>query len=395
MSKIPQKYLDMMSKIQDNLLEFIDDEANEEENFQNLTFLFNEQKIRENINYLKSLLHLLVNVANNHFRGTNFFDKIEKIIRYFQNEIKKYYSNSEIYDIFKSNRRILLFIIEEKMMIIDKIMLGLSSPMSNYSDYLAPEIEPINNNKQSRSKFSFFYKKPKEIDSKSFYEDRKIGENPDYICKLIRDDSVEEFITYVNKNNYPLNSIITYSIFETNPYLISESCKKAYGTKKDAKNGISLIEYSTFYGSIQIFNYLRMNGVELTPSLWTYTIHGKNAEIIHLLEENHIEPEDNTYQECLEESIKCHHNDFAHYFQDNYIRNQDDFLENENGYLHKLFILALKYHNFALISNDFINPASFFELCKYDYCSLVDILLKGNDVNVNEIRIFTQISLFN
>ena len=40
-----------------------------------------------------------------------------------------------------------------------------------------------------------------------------------------------------------------------------------------------------------------MNGVELTPSLLIYAIHGKNAEIIHLLEENHIEPEDNI----------CHH----------------------------------------------------------------------------------------
>ena len=76
---------------------------------------------------------------------------------------------------------------------------------SNYSNYLAPEIEPFDTKKQSISKFNFIgYKKSKEIDSKSFYEDRKIGENPDYISKLIRDDSVEEFITYVNKTNYPL-----------------------------------------------------------------------------------------------------------------------------------------------------------------------------------------------
>ena len=54
----------------------------------------------------------------------------------------------------------------------------------------------------------------------------------------------------------------------------------------------TLIEYSAFYGSIQIFNFLRMNNVELSPSLWLYAIHGNNAELIHLLEENKVEPKD-------------------------------------------------------------------------------------------------------
>ena len=60
-----------------------------------------------------------------------------------------------------------------------------------------------------------------------------------------------------------------------------------------------------------------MNNVKLTSSLWIYAIHSRNAELIHLLEENGIESEDKTFEECLKESIKCHHNDIANYIKEN------------------------------------------------------------------------------
>lgn len=33
-----------------------------------------------------------------------------------------------------------------------------------------------------------------------------------------------------------------------------------------------------------------MDGVELTPSLWLYSIHSKNADLIHFLESNKVSP---------------------------------------------------------------------------------------------------------
>ena len=48
------------------------------------------------------------------------------------------------------------------------------------------------------------------------------GENHSYICSLIREDLIVEFITYVNKVNYPLDSIIDKSFFETNDFLIGK-----------------------------------------------------------------------------------------------------------------------------------------------------------------------------
>lgn len=64
------------------------------------------------------------------------------------------------------------------------------------------------------------------------------------------------------------------SIFETNSFLL--------------KREPTLIEYSVFYGSIEIFNFLRMSKAEMKSSLWLYSIHGRNPEIICHLEENKI-----------------------------------------------------------------------------------------------------------
>ena len=78
----------------------------------------------------------------------------------------------------------------------------------------------------------------------------------------------------------------------------------------------SLIEYATFYGSIQIFRYLVNKNVELTQSLWLYAIHSKSSELISFLEEKSIKPV--SYYDVYVESIRCHHNEIAEYIIDNY-----------------------------------------------------------------------------
>lgn len=53
----------------------------------------------------------------------------------------------------------------------------------------------------------------------------QIGQNDSYISELIREDSIKEFIIYVNKRNLQLNSEMNHSIFETNPLLIQKRSK--------------------------------------------------------------------------------------------------------------------------------------------------------------------------
>ncbi|KAK8838612.1 hypothetical protein M9Y10_032646 [Tritrichomonas musculus] len=119
---------------------------------------------------------------------------------------------------------------------------------------------------------------------------------------------------------------IESSIYETNSFLQNKK--------------LTLIEYSAFFGSIQIFRFLFQNQVSLARSLWLYAIHGENPDIIHFLEENQIHPKDENYKECLKESIKCHHNDFAMYFKNNYINEyntQLNYYENEISYGFRFF----------------------------------------------------------
>ena len=134
------------------------------------------------------------------------------------------------------------------------------------------------------------------------------------------------------KKNIQLSSQIKQSIFETNSFLL--------------QNEPTIIEYDAFFGSKKIFNNIHSNGIELTPSLWLYAIHGNNSEIIHLLEENHIEPTNKSYEICLKEAVKCHHNDIVNHF----IKHNFD---------HHLIKYSFQYYNYLYFPNDIENKTFF------------------------------------
>ena len=169
-----------------------------------------------------------------------------------------------------------------------------------------------------------------------FEEKRQEGENDSFICSLIREDSVEKFVEYVNQANISLESKLESSIFETNSFLIE-------------KKSTSLIKYSAFFGAIQIFQYFRLNNVELKPSLWLYAIHSRNAELIHLLESLKVDPPNEEYKTCLCESIKCHHNEIAYYIENNLMSENDDKTRKSEEVLSSI----LSFHNYEYFPSFF------------------------------------------
>ena len=269
--------------------------------------------------------------------------------------------------------------------IVKKIIKNEKYLNAKYPQYFQPEIQPFLN-KEWFTKCEINGKieenewvgdLKKELPS-DFYENRKIGENDYGICKLIQKDLIEEFIIYVNKNCYSVNSTINSSIYETNNFLIKRS-------------EITLIEYAAFFGSIQIFDYLRNNGAKLYSSLWLYAIHGQNSEIIYFLEENKILPLNNEkklFEQIFKESIKCHHIDIINYIQNNY-------LQSKEKYSNDTLINSFKYYNFVFMQFDINNENLFFYLCKYDYYLLVLILFIKNDLDINKKIIYILIFLFN
>ena len=278
---------------------------------------------------------------------------------YFKNEIRHDFSNHQLLLIFKKCRRILLFLFEEQLIIMDNFIYWSLNYEKN-----TPYVLYFYSYSDNYIICQFY------LDNISLFEDDfenkvKIGENDSYLCELIRNDSINAFIEYINKTSIKLSSKIEPSVFETNYFLI--------------ENDPTIIEYAAFFGSIQIFKFLILNDIELTSSLWLYAIHGKSPEIIHLLEEYNVEPEDKTYEKCLKEAIKCHHNDIANYIINNLLDQNVEYNFKEN-----LFAYCFHYYNFELLPDELDNEFTFFYLCKYDYYELVKLFIENKEIDLKK-----------
>ena len=284
-----KEYIENMKSIQVNVIQYLDQKENTEENYQNLIQMLNEQKILESKDKMKPFLYLLSNLVDNHHRKTDFYSKIEKILHYFQNKIKVF-SNIEIYHFFENNKKILLFLVESKILIFnDKIQNLLPKQHKLYFD---PEIRK----KIDNSNTSYLIEFPE-----NFYEKRKTGENDHLLYEIIRNDLIDDFISNLNDNNFSINSIISDSIFETNLFLLSNK-------------ETTIIEYAAFFGAIQIFSYLLSKGANLTERIWLYAIHSDSIELINFIQNNCSYVIPYSYIECIKEAIACHHNQLFDHF---------------------------------------------------------------------------------
>lgn len=178
----------------------INDDANE---FENFTQVIQNQKIFQDKEEASHFLNLISSFIQNHHRDADFISKIQKILDFYAEEIKQALSNNEIYEIVKTNKLILLYLINKKILTINgEIFDQLSNYNYNYinldgtsySHFFLPEIKTI----ISKEKFDsienkILFKKP---DFYNNYETKRlIGENDSYLCNLIRNDSIEEFIS--------------------------------------------------------------------------------------------------------------------------------------------------------------------------------------------------------
>ena len=113
-------YLDKMKSIQKNILDFFEVQENSEEYFQNLNAKIQDLKIHDDSHRLRMFLHILINISNNHNRQHNFWEKMERLLLLFKKEMLEKFSNNELFNIFDSNKRLLLYLIEEKIITINE-----------------------------------------------------------------------------------------------------------------------------------------------------------------------------------------------------------------------------------------------------------------------------------
>ena len=136
-----------MKNINISLLEYIDDEKKSEADFK---FLDNESILCNRYKF-KSLLYLIIQITNNHRRLANFFTKVEKILDHIKIYIQKHFSQYEIFKIFESNKRLLLYLIDSKILIIDDQIISDIKKDDDMKNYFSPEIEISDNNIHKQS----------------------------------------------------------------------------------------------------------------------------------------------------------------------------------------------------------------------------------------------------
>ena len=405
-----RNYFTEMKNIQENILEYFNNEEKTEEDFINLEFL-KQQKLGNHKDLLKETLLMLSSIVNNHHHTKNFYEKIFAILKALKKPINVYLTSYDLFWIFKNNKRLVLFLLDEKLLKpsdpITNILSNCKYYTHYYQEYFFSEIGSkridklpffdivgVNYWPSSIPNFPIidytkfyetllkdhesdiingdgynkkgFFKEPKSSDALKQYEQkRRIGENDNEIARLIQNDLIDDFISHVTENNVDLNSKIKSSIYETNNFL--------FGKKP------TLMQYSMFWGSRQIIDYLCKNNVKLDSSLWLYAIHGRRADLIELLVEKKIKPENDDYLLCYLESIKCHHNNIAIYIKNQLlqtIKKSDEC---------KIEKCLLKYHNYSLFPKNINEKVElFYEFCKYGYTEIFDFLLQTAKVDVNK-----------
>lgn len=145
-----QEYRDKLIDIRDNVLKYLDDESNSDYQIDDLKSYLEDKNIQQNRHELNDFLCFLLQISNMYRRSKNFYSKIDEILSYFKSSIKKFFSNFEIFNIFKKNKRILLFLLKNDILTIDNrildIMMTEKYKKLDYPSYFYPEIKSIVSN---------------------------------------------------------------------------------------------------------------------------------------------------------------------------------------------------------------------------------------------------------
>lgn len=396
-----QEYLSQEKKIYNSILTILQSKEDDNDDlYQILYHDIDAQNIANDKDEFTELLHILASISINCKRTPRLTFSICTILQHYIDQIKQLFSNFELFNFFKHDKLILLSLFDNKIITVDENISNFIIEKSGVNQQLKQaEVKDEEEEENYEEDFDekqnsylhyekFFYPEIKsflsedqkqliekqlfEINSQifdQFDQKRKTGENDSHICELIREDSIEEFIVYVNKDCYPLTITINHSIFETNRFLL--------------KRTTSLIEYAAFFGSIQILQYLKNYGVDLEPSIWPYAIQSGSAVVISFIESENIQPPNKSYLKVLKECIQCHSIDNYNYILNNYLNESDDVFNVEKDFNENILSYAFHYHNYDLIPDLMKKKYAFFYLCQYNYIKLVKLYLENENFDVN------------
>lgn len=113
-----ESYIEDKKKLYSAIHEFLEspgeinnDEFNDE-SFQEITNLVNDQQIEGDPEEMRHFLEIIKNISDNYHRSCFFNEKINQILLYYKDQIKQYLTDIEIFHIFESNKKIILFLLK-------------------------------------------------------------------------------------------------------------------------------------------------------------------------------------------------------------------------------------------------------------------------------------------
>ncbi|OHT12628.1 hypothetical protein TRFO_03666 [Tritrichomonas foetus] len=334
-----QNQLLVLSNLQILLVDVIDSEyIVSETKKQGLFSKFTEIEIESNFLIYESFLQLLSRVSLLRPSNQKCIEIIKEILKELNlnHDLKSSFCETTIFCIFKKNKNLVLFLYEEGIIGFDIIKNEIiHSQKRDYMSFFLPEMQKYD--PQLNRRYIHMFQLQGEMfnnedDLNKFILSRSKGHSPEKIASIIRDDDLDAFISYeTQRDNFKINEQINDNLIESNEDINNFS------------NGVSLIEYSMIFGSLNIFKYLWVKKAKIKSTSPKYSIIGRNYEIIQILEE---ESSMNFDINCLSKSIEYLYQDITDYLLGNHN------FELTESLLYKISIPSIDFVNLYKILKD-------------------------------------------
>ena len=136
-------YLKWKKELYNKLIIYIENENFDEKNYENLISFIEKLNIMEKRQEFIEFLKLISKICKNYKRSISFLNKIEQIILKYDKNIRNILSNDDIFNIFKNNKYLLLFLIKKSILTVNQQIVDqiLEKKEKKYHLFFSPEIK--------------------------------------------------------------------------------------------------------------------------------------------------------------------------------------------------------------------------------------------------------------
>ena len=112
-----EDYIQQKKILQKVILDYFEEHSDEK--YHKLITFLEEKRFKENVNELRLLIRLFLKIEKNYHHQQDFSKLVEQLFVNIKENIKHSFSNYEIFKIFKNNKRILLFLLRNNVILFD------------------------------------------------------------------------------------------------------------------------------------------------------------------------------------------------------------------------------------------------------------------------------------